>query len=75
MSMRDQLTNQSLKGLFKNNFDLANYAIKLARYLIKSGEDISVDDLLDKVRKNPHEYDLNRLEELEKADKAEGIEQ
>jgi hypothetical protein len=61
MQQRDTLTNEGLKGLFKSNFDLANFAIRLARYYVKSGHEIAVDSLLSHVRKNPNE-DLDELE-------------
>lgn len=35
--MEDDLTNELLKSRFKNQFDLVNYAIKLADNLIKTG--------------------------------------
>lgn len=61
-----QLTKEKFRGLFKNNFDLANYAIRLARYNIKSGHEVNVDELLDEIRRNP-----NRLKELEMLAKGE----
>ena len=62
MQQRENLTNEGLKGLYKSSFDLTNYAIRLARYYVKSGHEISVDSLLGQVRRNPHE-DLEALEE------------
>ncbi len=68
---RDRLTQEVLRGLFKNNFELANYAIRLGRYYIKSGHEVNVDSLLDQVRKNPNpEYlkDLQRMDQEESQD-------
>jgi outer membrane protein assembly factor BamD (BamD/ComL family) len=65
MPLRDQLTSQGLRSLFKSNFDLAAYAIRLARFYIKSGREITVDQLLEEVRKNPHQYNETTLKELE----------
>ena len=65
MAQRDQLTSQALRSLFKSNFDLAAYAIGLARYYIRSGREITIDQLLDEIRKNPHQFDAKRIAELE----------
>ena len=65
MAIRDQLTNERLKGLFKNNFELVNYAIRLGRYYLKSGHEITIDNLLEEVRKNPQEGYLEDLKRLD----------
>ena len=65
MKIKEQLTNQKLKGLFKNNFELANYAIRFAKYSVKSGHEVSVDELLEEIRKHPNP---SYLEDLQKAD-------
>lgn len=36
------LTNEEVKKKFKNNFDLVNYAIRLAENMIKTGRDARV---------------------------------
>jgi len=67
MAIRDRLTNEKLTKLFKNNFALATYSIKLAHYYIKSGHEMSADALLLEILKNPHIYEtLKEQEELEK---------
>ena len=63
------LTNEHLKGLFKSNFDLANFAIRLARYYIKSGHEVTIESLLQEVRRNPHDSYVKDLEELDASDK------
>lgn len=68
MALRDQLTNEGLKGLFKSNFDLAVYAIKLGKYYLKSGHEASADSILEQIRKNPRQYEIGELEELEEAE-------
>lgn len=73
MGLRDHLTNEKLKGLFKNNFELANFAIGLARYSIKSGHEVSVDELLDEIRRNPNKDYIKELEAMDDAE-AEEIE-
>lgn len=40
------LTNEKLKGIFKNNFELANEAIAYARAHIHEQNDQNLDDLL-----------------------------
>jgi hypothetical protein len=66
--MKDQLTNEALKKLFKNNFELAQYAIRVARYFVKSGHEVNVDELLRDIQKNPDLYRIEELEAMEKAD-------
>lgn len=61
--MKDRLTNEALKSLYKSNFDLTNYAIKLGEYLIKSGKEVNVDELLEEIRRHPHGYTLKELQE------------
>lgn len=63
--MKEQLTTQAIRSLFKSNFDLAAYAIGLARYYIKSGREITIDQLLEEIRKNPHQFDEKKIAELE----------
>ena len=61
-------TNSPIKvsrGLFKNNFELANQAIRLARFYIKSGHEVSMDKLLNEIKRNPSEQYLKDLHEME----------
>ena len=62
---REQLTNQSLRGLFKNNFELANQAIRLARFYIKSGHEVTMGKLLSEIKRNPSEQYLKDLQKME----------
>ncbi|MBI2743768.1 MAG: hypothetical protein HYX48_07625 [Chlamydiales bacterium] len=66
--MKDLLTNEKLKGLFKSNFELARHAIQIARYYVKSGRELYIDDLLEEIRFNPKE---NFLEEMKEQDAKE----
>ena len=50
---RSILTNEKLRGVFKNNFKLVNQAIQLARFYIKSGHEIRMDRLLEELKNNP----------------------
>ncbi len=68
MNTREQLTNQSLRGLFKNNFELANQAIRLARFYIKSGHEVSMTKLLNEIKRNPSEQYLKDLMMMEDED-------
>ena len=63
--VKQTLTTEGIRSLFKNNFDLANYAIRLARFYIKSGHEIHLGKLLTEVKRNPNEQYLEDLKELE----------
>jgi hypothetical protein len=65
---RSMLTNEKLRGVFKNNFKLVNQAIQLARFYIKSGHEFRMDRLLEELKNNPDENYVKELEELEKED-------
>jgi hypothetical protein len=65
--LKEYLTHEYLKGLFKNNFDLTNSAIKLARYYVKSGHEVNIDQLLDKIRRNPKQLELELMTDEEDA--------
>ena len=73
--MKDQLTNEALKKHFKDNFDLAHYAIAAARYLIKSGHEVNISELLDDIQRNPKMYEVKELEAMDAADRAERAEE
>jgi hypothetical protein len=57
MALREQLTHENLKGLFKSNFELAQYAIRMGRHYLRAGHETTVDGLLEQIRKNPHLYE------------------
>lgn len=65
LNNKEQLTNQSLRGLFKNNFELTNQAIRLARFYIKSGHEVSMTKLLNEIKRNPSEQYLKDLMQME----------
>ena len=65
---RDLLTNQGLRGLFKSNFELANQAMRLARFYIKSGHEVSMTKLLNEIKRNPSEQYLKDLQKMEDED-------
>jgi len=67
--MADQsLTNERFRGVFKNNFEFANRAIQLGRYYIKSGHEVSLDALLNEIKRNPSPSYIQNLKDLEDAD-------
>ncbi|MCX6986692.1 MAG: hypothetical protein NT065_00810 [Chlamydiae bacterium] len=68
MFIRDQLTHEKLRGIFKNNFELANYAIRLGTYLIRSGHEVTLDGLLEEIRKNPSPSYLDDLKRMDQED-------
>ena len=65
MAIQELLTNESLRGIFKNNFELAHYAIRLSRHYIHAGHELTLGGLFDLIRKNPNENFLKILEEIE----------
>jgi hypothetical protein len=65
---RDSLTNETIKGLFKNNFLLVNQAINLARFYMRAGHEVKMGKLLQELKNNPSEEYLKDLQALEDAD-------
>lgn len=65
---KEPLTTEALKKHFKNNFELANYAIGIARSFIKAGHEVDIEALLRDITRNPNQYRLEELEAMEKAD-------
>lgn len=60
---KDCLTSEKLKALFPSNFELANYAMRLAHYKISSGQEVNVEDLL---RELLSQTNRQSIEELDK---------
>ena len=67
--MEDLLTNESLRGMFKDSFELTHFAIQVGRRSVASG-DISLDSILTWVKNNPTQEALLELdrEEIEEGD-------
>ena len=61
MKQKEYLTNESLKGICKSNFELVRYAILLGRHYIKAGQEIDISDLLDEVKAYPDPSNLDEL--------------
>lgn len=73
--MYDQLTNENLRGLFKSNFELAKYAIRLGKYYVKAGREVTLDGILEEVLDHPQEDyvdTLMHIDESESRSEAEG---
>jgi hypothetical protein len=68
MNHKEQLTNEALKKHFKDNFELALFTINVARYLIKSGHEVDIPELLKDIQKNPTLYTPEQLEAIDKAE-------
>lgn len=64
MLLREQLTNEIIKKNFASDFELANYAIKLAKYSILEGAEFNLGQFLDEIRKNPHKYSNEEIQAL-----------
>ncbi len=61
----EPLTNESLRGICKSSFDLAHFAIDLGRYMIHSGRETHIRDVIKEIRKHP---DPNYVETLRNVD-------
>jgi len=63
--MQDLLTNENLRGMFKDSFELTHFAIEVGRGNIATGS-FSLKGVLDWVRKHPTEKDLKEFLESSK---------
>ena len=72
--MYDQLTNAHLRGLFKNNFELAKYAIRLGKYYVKSGREVTLDGILEEVLEHPQEDYVDTLLQIDESESKSGEE-
>lgn len=72
--MTETLTNEELRGICSNNFDLAHYAIELGRYYIKSGKETSLGEILKEVKRHRNPNYVNELKAID-AMEEEGGEQ
>lgn len=59
------LTTEKLKEDFDNNFDLALYAIKYGRFEMKAGREVTLDNILELVRRHPNPSYLQELQAIE----------
>lgn len=75
MNQKEQLTNEALKKHFHDNFALAQFAINVARYLIKAGHEVDIPELLKDIQKNPDLYTPEQLAAIEKAEQENDLEE
>jgi hypothetical protein len=47
--IHEWLTNERLTKYFKNNFEMANFAIAIARQMVKSGKELILEDLIEEI--------------------------
>lgn len=62
-----KMTNEHLRGIFKSNFDLTNFAIALAHYHIKKTPGINLSEVLKEVQEHPEESYLQSLRDHDEA--------
>ncbi len=67
--MTETLTNEALKGICANNFDLVQFAINLGRYFIASGRDCNLKDILRDIRKHPDPHYIEELKEIDEIER------
>jgi hypothetical protein len=72
--VKEQLTNERLKGLFKSNFELTRYAIHLGKYYLRAGREVELDSLLEEIRRNPNEDYLRQLQEIDEEESEAEVE-
>ncbi len=65
--MEDLLTNESLRGMFKDSFELTHFAIEVGRRSVATG-DISLKGILGWVKKHPTQQALDEFDQQEKED-------
>ncbi|HAZ16074.1 MAG: hypothetical protein A2Y28_04390 [Chlamydiae bacterium GWC2_50_10] len=65
MPINKELTTEHVRSLFPNTFKLTNYAIRLAQFYIRSGQEVSSSSLVKEVAKHPDESYLETLKSLE----------
>jgi len=68
MSVKNSLTNEKLNEKFDNSFSLVNYAIGLAKNLVKGGEEFdsnAANDVLERIVDNRDSYLFNDEEDEE----------
>lgn len=51
----DSLTTERLRKKFKNNFDLCNFAINIARTMIMGGAQVTLDEMLENIEERASE--------------------
>jgi len=63
--MAERLTNACFAGHFESLFDLAEYAIALARFRIRSEGSTTLSSVFDEVRRHPNPHYLEAISAVE----------
>lgn len=53
--MSKAFTTEEIRKKFKNNFDLCNYAINIARNILMSGQSLTLDEILEVINEKASE--------------------
>ncbi|MBX7066094.1 MAG: hypothetical protein K1X28_02575 [Parachlamydiales bacterium] len=53
--MTESLTNETLRKKFKNNFDLCNFSINIARNILMSGTQATLGQILHQIQERASE--------------------
>jgi hypothetical protein len=53
--MSESLTTETIRKKFKNNFDLCNFSIQIARSMIMGGSQATLDEILEVIEERAHE--------------------
>lgn len=51
----DSLTTEKIRKKFKNNFDLCNFSINIARTMIMGGSQATLDEILENIEERAGE--------------------
>jgi hypothetical protein len=57
----EPLTTERIRKMFKNNFDLCNFSIAIARNMILSGHPASLDSILENVEQRAQEENRSKI--------------
>jgi C-terminal processing protease CtpA/Prc len=67
--MAEALTNEALKGICNSNFELAHFAIALARYYIHSGRETHLREIIRDIKKHPNPKYIEELKEIDEIER------
>lgn len=65
---KDELTNESVMKHFDNSFEVALYAIDIARRLIKTGKNMPLTELIEEIKKHPDQFEIEEPLDYEEQD-------
>ncbi|HSX26374.1 MAG TPA: hypothetical protein VLE89_05140 [Chlamydiales bacterium] len=58
--INDSLTTETLRKKFKNNFDLCNFSINIARNIILGGTQATLGEILEIIEERADEYNQDK---------------